>query len=361
MQIDQSLWKDKDIVITAPTISRARDLGMFFLLLIVACALAHCNQPTSLGDTTPSGHDASPNEPVADAAPDGTTTAGDGASTDVAAEGSDAADSAGAEQGSTDANAIEADAGEPGDGSTGEGGDAATRVERATPPAAATLPLAFDVAIQGDMAGTTMAVSVVHDSGTLQIGGSTYPIIVYEQIPWNGFSLTLYQAIAILADRWAVIWFYCRGTALTGIDYEDTLGAPLATYDATGTCSVAMQSVDARVTAPASTLALDSLVQGFAVTGTTLAYDGSSPGSMALGARSWRVFPFNLIDCSTKCGSPGWYELHSIFWDENSSETCFGIFYLQSQAPGSVLLEYSLCLPDGTTPANSFPSHWTHP
>jgi len=345
----------------APRISRTRRGAGFLLLLILAWALAHCNQPASLGDTTPGGNDASGNKPVADAAADGSATAGDSASTADAADAADALDGTGAEQESADANAIEADAGEPGDGSAGEAGDAAARVVRATPLAAATLPLAFDVAIQGEMAGTTMAVSVTHDSGTLQIGGDTYPIVVYEQIPWSGFSLTLYQAIAILADRWAVIWFYCTGSTLTGIDYEDTLGAPLAAYGATGTCSVAMRSVNAQVTAPASTLTLDSLVQGFALTGATLSYDGSAPGSMAFGGRSWQVYPFNLIDCSTKCGSPGWYELHSIFWDNSASETCFGIFYLQSQAPGSVLLEYSLCLPDGATPASSFPSRWTHP
>lgn len=356
-------------MITAVAISRIRDLAIFFLLVILACAVAHCNQPTSRGDTTPAGKDASAIEPAADATADGSVSTADGASTDGTADAVDGLDSTEAQQESTDASAIEPDAGEPGDGSAGETGDgpagetgdAGARVVRAVPAAAATLPLAFDVAIQGEMAGTTMAVSVSHDSGTLQIGGRTYPIVVYEQIPWSGFSLTLYQAIAVLTDRWAVIWFYCRGSTLTGIDYEDTLGAPLAAFDAAGTCSVAMQSVNAQVTAPASMLTLDSLVRGFAVTGATLSYDGSSPGTMAFGGRSWQVYPFNLIDCSTKCGSPGWYELHSIFWDTSASETCFGIFYLQSQAPGSVLLEYSICLPDGAMPASSFPSHWSHP
>ena len=82
---------------------------------------------------------------------------------------------------------------------------------------------------------------------------------------------------------------------------------------------------------------------------------------MSLAGRSWQVYPFDLIDCSTTCGSPGWYELHSIYWDTNSTETCFGIFYLESNSPSAVPLDYSICLPNlGMTPPgqSSLGSSW---
>ncbi|HEV3192216.1 MAG TPA: hypothetical protein VGY54_17005, partial [Polyangiaceae bacterium] len=200
-----------------------------------------------------------------DAGPDSAQPAADAAEADVAQDSFDSArDSADGVRDGSDEQRTEGDAGGPWDGSAGKLGDAATTVLRATAAGTRSLALDFDVAIQGEMAGTTMAISVTHNAGTLQIAGSAYPIVVYEQIPWPNFSLTLYQAIAVLADRWAVIWFYCDATPspqtgrvmLTGIDYEDTLGAPLAKYGATGTCSVTKVSVDTQMSAPASILAM---------------------------------------------------------------------------------------------------------
>ena len=153
------------------------------------------------------------------------------------------------------------------DSPVADGPDVTGPVVRAAPAASTTLPLSFDVDIQGAITGMNMAVSVTDNVGTIQIGPDTFPVIVYEQIPWSGFSLTLYQAVAVLPDRWAVMWFYCTGATLGTVDYEDTLGAPLATYTATGTCSVTMQNVNTPIQTSASTLALNSLVQGFRIYG----------------------------------------------------------------------------------------------
>ncbi len=346
------------------------------LVLPVAC---------SSGSRVNAGMDTHAADGAGDTADDA-ETATDGGGTDVAPEsGESPADSAGADvtadglgsagvsadsaSEGNDEQKIEAEAGPPRDGFGGKLDDAAATVLRATAAGTRSLTLDFDVAIQGEMTGTTMAISVTHNSGTLQIDGMAYPIVVYEQIPWKNFSLTLYQAIAVLADRWAVIWFYCNtvpsspagAMKLTGIEYEDTLGAPLARYEATGTCSATMHLVSTQLSVPASTLAMASPVQGFALTGPTLSYEGLAPGLMTSGGRSWKVYPFNLVDCSAKCGTPGWYELHSIFWDATGSETCFGIFYLRASDRTKVDLEYPICLPQGGGGLDTwYPSSWTH-
>src|SRR5258708_27385700 len=154
-----------------------------------------------------------------------------------------------------------------------------------------------------------MSVSITHDVGTLNIGANQYPVVVYQRIPWADFTLTLYQALAVLPDHWAVIWFYCTGNRLTNIEYEDTRGAPIAVYDAMGSCTSAMTPINAAVSAPASAPALGPLVKGFSVTGPTLTYDGSAPGAMTLDGRGWRLHPFNLVDCITACRTPRWFEL----------------------------------------------------
>jgi hypothetical protein len=238
--------------------------------------------------------------------------------------------------------------------------DSPIQTARGVPASNGTLRLPFDVAIGGDITGMNMSVSVIHDVGTLSIGANQYPVVVYQQIPWSNFTQTLYQALAVLPDHWAVIWFYCMGNRLTNIEYEDTRGAPIAVYDATGSCTSTMAPIDAAVSVPSSAPALGPLVKGFRVSGTTLTYDGSAPGVMTLDGRPWMLHPFNLVDCSTACGTPGWFELHALYWDPASSQTCFGILYLEMATPDSVRLEYSICLPDlAMVPSpQTIPSAW---
>jgi hypothetical protein len=57
------------------------------------------------------------------------------------------------------------------------------------------------------------------------------------------------------------------------------------------------------------------------------------------------VFPFTVVDCSKSCGTPGWYELHSILWESETGEIAYGIFYLTTGHPHQVQLEYTLELP----------------
>jgi hypothetical protein len=83
---------------------------------------------------------------------------------------------------------------------------------------------------------------------------------------------------------------------------------------------------------------------------------------MEIGGVPWTVSPFALVDCSTGCGTPGWYELHSIYWNAAGTSTCFGIFYLVEGSPSSVALDYSICLPgldDPTDGGAVFRANWT--
>ena len=91
------------------------------------------------------------------------------------------------------------------------------------------------------------------------------------------------------------------------------------------------------------------LVGGFTVDGPLVHFDGAAPGSITLGA-ALSFNPFGVVDCSEICGTPGWWELHAVLWDEAALRACFAILYLFTNGD-PMLVTYSLTLPDLSDPA----------
>jgi hypothetical protein len=128
---------------------------------------------------------------------------------------------------------------------------------------------------------------------------------------------------------------------------------------------VTARADDAFVEFPPVDLPAIDLVQGFAMQSPQLSFDGSGAGVMELGSGSYSVYPFNAVDCSTGCGTPGWYELHSVLWDPTTADACFGIYYLFVESPPvDVQLDYVLCLPtleDPTAGGVSLSAMYSYP
>jgi hypothetical protein len=127
-------------------------------------------------------------------------------------------------------------------------------------------------------------------------------------------------------------------------------------------CDVVDQSTAEAVSLPDLSMPAPVVVSGFTITGPQLSFDGMSAGKAAFDGTTWEMFPFHTIDCSA-CASPGWYELHSLFWDPSKRAACVGILYLEESATTEVELAYLLCMPGVTSPiANDqlfFGSSWT--
>jgi hypothetical protein len=51
-----------------------------------------------------------------------------------------------------------------------------------------------------------------------------------------------------------------------------------------------------------------------------------------------------VIDCTT-CATPGWFELHSLFYDPATSSLSFGIVYLWQNRPDLVEIAFFIRLP----------------
>jgi hypothetical protein len=198
-----------------------------------------------------------------------------------------------------------------------------------------------------DIAGTGTGVSKVdirNRFGTVTLEGRSVSTLVYKGIPWSSYALVLYQALAVEAHSWTVFWFYCRDQTLTYVYWESTSRSKLFGEPMKGSCKSA-SSGQTTVTWPAGSMSPPALVKGFIVHGATIEISGAAAGHTLLTNKTWLVFPFTVVDCSKSCGTPGWYELHSILWESETGEIAYGIFYLTTGHPHQVQLDYTLELP----------------
>ena len=201
----------------------------------------------------------------------------------------------------------------------------------------------FGIDISGT--GTTISkVDIRSRFGTVTLGGKPISALVYKGIPWNTYSLVLYQALAVEAHSWTVIWFYCTGRALTYVYWETTTSSKLNKEAMTGRCT-SVSTLHTAISWPAGSMAAPAVVKGFSAHGTDIEINSAAAGHVVLAHKTWLVYPFTTVDCSKTCGTPGWYELHSILWDGETGETAYGIFYLTTGQTHRVQLEYTFELP----------------
>jgi hypothetical protein len=214
-----------------------------------------------------------------------------------------------------------------------------------------------------DIFGTGTAVSKVDIRsrfGTVKLGERSVSALVYKSIPWNSYSLVLYQALAVEPHSWTVFWFYCAGRALTYVYWESTTSSKLNKEPMTGSCASASVTHTA-VTWPSGSMAAPAVVKGFTAQGADIAINSAAAGHVVLAGKTWLVYPFTIVDCSKTCGTPGWYELHSLLWDGETAETAYGIFYLTTGQTHRLQLEYTLELPSlGRLGAALYEADWSH-
>ena len=77
--------------------------------------------------------------------------------------------------------------------------------------------------------------------------------------------------------------------------------------------------------------------------------DGSQNGSVVFFGTDSITLPFHTVDCRAGCGTPGWYELHTIVWNQVRQEVGFEIIYLDDKG---VSTSDGIELPDGTMTAS---------
>jgi len=214
--------------------------------------------------------------------------------------------------------------------------------------ASGSLTVPFTFSSQGAGVSFVGSVSVDNLTGTIELGGQTLPLLVYERQPFEDYFL--YQALAVAGDRLYVVWLYCLGGELLGVYYEGTDGTVLTTEAATGACVESDTPSTVSVQLPGLFMQFPSLLHGYTFDGDDIWYDGVTSGWAQIQGTTYAFIPFGEVDCTTiPCGEPPWYEVHSLLWD--GERVCFGIFYVIEGEP--LLVTYVLCLPDLTDPIGS--------
>lgn len=212
-----------------------------------------------------------------------------------------------------------------------------------------------------DISGSGSIVSKVNIRsrfGSVTLQGRNVSALVYWKIPFAGY--VVYQALALEAHAWSVFWFYCSGSSLTYVYWESTVSSVVSREPMQGSC-VSTGVTQSQVSWPAVSMAAPPLVRGLHAQGVQLEIDSGTPGHALFGGRSWVLYPYAIVDCTKTCGSPGWYELHTLLWDSTAGEAAFGIFYFITAQTDQVQLEYGLELPTlGRVSNELFAASWTH-
>lgn len=202
----------------------------------------------------------------------------------------------------------------------------------------------FSVTIHGTVHDTTIvSLDFADGAGAVTTSEGPKPSLLYDQYDFAGYRG--YTAIVPDADRWHILYPYCVGESLHTVWHFDTTSHRFRELPASGTCiGNDVPSVARGISLPASTLRLpvlcgleieavgiDPTAQG-ARTGETISLRRDQAGTTmrrdSTGALSESQFiPFAGVNCSS-CGSPGWYEVHSILWSALSRSATYAVLYL---------------------------------
>jgi hypothetical protein len=179
--------------------------------------------------------------------------------------------------------------------------------------------------------GTT--VSIVSNQGTVSYGGrGPFQAFVFNRIGFSAANSIVYGGLGVENGTWFPFWLYCSGDGrLTKVFGEMTDRDVDVFDDVDGTCLDQGVGDMLPVSLAANTLSPVALTCGFSVHGSTAAsidLESSQNGSMVFSGTDSIALPFHAVDCRTGCGTPGWYELHAIVWNQVRQEVGFDIIYL---------------------------------
>ena len=231
--------------------------------------------------------------------------------------------------------------------SGGEGPGSATKLTISAGATDAELSLPFSVDVDATGTSRVGAVKLDASAGDVVVDGIRTSAAVVGRTDF--FDEEVYEVLAVSADRWDVLWIYCRQGAVRGAYVESTAtpGAVAAEPMIGGTCAEHPDAASVHARFPAFGIAPPALPSSSRLTlaGSGLSYDGHGPGKITAFGRTLELYPFGLVDCTKGCGDRGWYEVHALMWDAAGSTASFGVLYLDEDADRSIDLAYTISLP----------------
>lgn len=198
-------------------------------------------------------------------------------------------------------------------------------------------------------------IAITAGTGTLEFQGTRYDVLVYQASPpWVDTHQIDYQAIAANGSDWYELFIRCDGDKLNWIFYESLNGQGGLKGEAPsprgGSCAPSAHSIPRETRFPPISLSPPPPISDWRISGANLQYEPGVGGHLVSSGQRYEIYPINTVDC-TNCGDPGWYELHSLFFDSATPSLCFGIIYL-NPTTRRVSVGYSLCFPGLDSPLN---------
>jgi hypothetical protein len=230
------------------------------------------------------------------------------------------------------------------------------------PPLGVTYP--FSARAEGS--GLTRVGAFTGDQNVLSINlGQDTPGLVYEVQPWPAFGLDILHVVAPTEDQLNVVYLYCHRTGPTSLDhvwhysYDKTLLGENAAAGGscvfTSTPTTSAPRLNVLKALPAD------LATGFTIQGTGINLDATGHGQVQLGGLTWKLYPFEIVDCRVGCGG-SWLELHAVLDAPERGERAFGIIYLFPSGSPRVQFGHGVSLTNYMRlPDAGFNATWTAP
>jgi hypothetical protein len=218
-------------------------------------------------------------------------------------------------------------------------------------PAATYAPMAtfppINAATAAGATGTT--VSIVSNQGTISFGGrGPFQAFVFNTTPFSAANSIVYGGLGVENGTWFPFFLYCSGDGRLTKVFGEMTDRDVAVFDdVDGTCTTQDVAPMAPVSLAANMLSPVALTCGFSVHApapNSIDLEGSHNGSMLFLGADAIALPFHGVDCRTGCGTPGWYELHTIVWNQVRQEVGFEIVYLDD---AGVSWTNGISLPEG--------------
>jgi hypothetical protein len=198
--------------------------------------------------------------------------------------------------------------------------------------------------------GTTVSIS--SNQGTVSFGGrGPFQAFLYSRTLFPAANSIVYTGLGVETGTWYPFFLYCSADGRLTRVYGEMTDRDVAVFDdVDGTCTDQGVAFMSPVSLAANTLSPVALTCGFSVhgPGSSIDLEGSQNGSVTFLGSDSIALPFHTVDCRTDCGTPGWYELHTIVWNRVRQEVGFEIIYLNDTG---VTTGDGIELPDGTMTA----------
>jgi hypothetical protein len=224
-----------------------------------------------------------------------------------------------------------------------------------------TIANAFTATIAGSGTPPALgAVSIAADTGTIALDGTSGATAMYNTELFSGYQI--FGSVVISPTSWSIAYPYCMAESLVDVYAEAVGSGGFALLPASGSCASTTTTTNTAIALPAFAIPTPAAYGDATVSGTQIELDHGA-GQIAIGGAMLPAVVFNTVDCSTTCGSPGWYELHTLIWDATTSAATFVIIYLEIGTPASVQLSYGLRLPALDAPFDNevLDATWTEP